>query len=240
MSAKQKILTPFEWCMIGGTFLSTILCALFITGIKEAASDYTWWITSIGAVMNIICCCFSARGSKWTFLFGAIYNCLYAFFCVITAHYGNAAVYGLVFLPLQLVGWLQWKKLGTKDSGQVSAKRLSWKWRIILIVVSLVVMVGLWFLLRSVGGRDSLWDSMSTVLCIIAQLMLTFAFMEQWFIWIGVDAITVVMWLLSTWSGYKTNGVVNLSELNMVICYFFVLVNSVNGLIVWLGLSRKD
>lgn len=238
----NRILTPFEWCLIGGTVVSTILCAIFLDGFSNAVSDFSWWFTSIAAVLNICCCCFSARGSRWTFLFGFIYNCMYTEYCFQTSHYGNAAVYGLIFLPLQVFGWLQWRKLGSRTEGEdvVDAKRLSWKWRAIVTVASAAVMAALAFLLKSIGGQDSLVDSMSTVLCVIAQLMLTFAFMEQWFIWIAVNVLTIAMWALSAWTGYRTEGVVNLSDLNLVICYIFVLVNSINGLLVWLRLSRKD
>lgn len=238
----KRILTAFEWCLIGGTVLSTVLCAIFLTGARTAMGDFYWWFTSIAALLNILCCCFSARGSKWTFLFGFIYNCMYTVYCFQTCHYGNAAVYGLVFLPLQVIGWLQWKKLGSSelDADAVDAKRLSWKWRAVVTLASAFVMAALALLLKRIGGQDSLVDSMSTVLCVIAQLMLTFAFMEQWFIWIGVNLLTIVMWALSVWNGYRADGVLNLSDLNLVICYIFVLINSINGLSVWLTLSKKD
>lgn len=237
----KKILTAFEWCMIGGTVLSTVLCAVFLDGLSNVLGDFTWWFTSVAAILNICCCCFSARGSKWTFLFGFVYNCMYTVYCFQTSHFGNAAVYGLVFLPLQVIGWLQWRRLGSggTEDDVVDAKRLSWKWRIIVTVASIAIMGGLALLLRRIGGQDSLVDSMSTVLCVIAQLMLTFAFMEQWFIWIGVNVITIIMWALSAWSAYKTEGAVNLSDLNLVICYVFVLFNSINGLLVWMRLSRR-
>lgn len=235
---KNKVLTPFEWVMIGGTFLAVLLSAIFVTGCREAFTDFDWWITSVAAVLNICCCACSARGSKWTFIFGAIYNIMYTYYCFVTAHYGNAAVYGLCFLPLQLIGWLQWKRIGNAgDSAQVAAKRLSWKLRGLITLGSLLVMFGLWLLLKTVGGQDSAVDSMCTVLCVIAQLLLTFAFMEQWFIWIAVNVLTMIMWALSTAAAVKA-GQSFLSDLNLVICYGFVLVNSINGLIVWLKLSK--
>lgn len=239
MKKKSNMLTPFDGVLIGGTFLAVVLSAVFITGCRVAFTDFDWWVTSLAAVLNICCCVCSARGSKLTFLFGALYNILYTYYCFVTAHYGNAAVYGLCFLPLQLVGWLQWRRIGNAaDSSQVAAKRLSWKQRGLITVVSVLVMAGLWLLLRSVGGQDSMVDSMCTVLCVIAQLLLTFAFMEQWIIWIAVNLLTLVMWVLSAVAAVKA-GQSFVSDLNLVICYLFVLVNSINGLLVWLRLSKK-
>ncbi len=235
---RESILRPFEWVMIIGTALAVIISAIFVTGLGNAVSDFDWWVTSIAAILNICCCTCSARGSRWTFFFGALYNIMYTYYCIVTAHYGNAAVYGLCFLPLQLVGWLHWRRIGNnEESSQVAAKRLSWKMRGLITLASAVVMVGLWLLLRNVGGHDSEVDAICTVLCVIAQLLLTFAFMEQWFVWIAVNVLTLVMWALSAAASVKA-GHSLASDLNLVICYAFVLINSINGLRVWLALSK--
>ena len=125
---KKSVLETFDWLLIIGTLVSTICFAIFGIGIGNAVSDYDWWITSIAAVLNIICVVLSAKGSSLNFVFGFIFNMMYTYYCIQTHHFGNAAVYGLVFLPMQVVGWLQWKKLGTTgDSDQVAAKRLTRK-----------------------------------------------------------------------------------------------------------------
>ena len=67
----------------------------------------------------------------------------------------------------------------------------------------------------------------------LGQTLLTLAYFEQWFIWIAVNLLTVVLWVLSFF-----NGGYNLSDLNLAICYFFVLLSSLNGLRVWLKLSK--
>ena len=39
------------------------------------------------------------------------------------------------------------------------------------------------------------WDSMTTALCIVAYWMLSRKFIEQWFVWLAVDAITVGLYI---------------------------------------------
>ena len=236
---RNNLLGIFDWVLIAGTFLAIVLSAFLVTGIGNAVRDFDWWLTSVAAMLNICCCVCSAKGSRWTFLFGALYNAMYTYYCIATAHYGNAAVYGLCFLPLQLVGWLQWRKIGNaEDSSQVAAKRLSWKARGIIAALSLAVMAGLWFILDAVGGEDSEVDSMCTVVCIIAQLLLTFAYTEQWFLWIAVNVLTILMWNMSAADSLAAGESIG-SDFNLVICYVFVLLNSINGLVVWMKLSKS-
>lgn len=229
---KKISLTAFEWTLVAGTILCPLLTAIF-SG-PAVLGDWEWWFTYIAAVLNIFCCVYSAKGSSWTFLFGSVYDSMYAVYCIYTHHYGNAAVYGIFFLLMQLLGYIRWRRLGdVGDSGQVAAKRLSWKGRIWLTLATLAGMAVLVVVLRKLGGSNVMVDAVCTALCIIAQLLLTLAYFEQWFIWIGVNVATIVLWAVSA-----TEGPLSLSSLNLAICYFFVLLTSVNGLRVWYGLSK--
>lgn len=231
---KKSFLSPFEWLLVAGTFVCPLLTASLSADRVSIFSNWEWWLTFVASMLNIFCCVCSAKGSSWTFLFGAIYNALYSFYCIKTAHYGNAAVYGLFFLPMQLVGWLRWRKLGTiEDSGQVAAKRLTIRQRIVLLCGVLLGMGLLLLALNYMNGRDIVVDAVCTAVCVVAQTLLTLAYFEQWFLWIAVNVLTVILWTLSFF-----NSGFNLSDLNLAICYFFVLLTSINGLRVWLKLSK--
>lgn len=233
---KKSVLQGFEWFIIIGTIVCTLLFAIFGIGIREAINDYEWWITTIAAVLNIFCVVLGAKGSKWNFLFGLIYNIIYAYYCIHTSHYGNAAVYGAFFVPMQIVGWYQWNKIGTAgDLDQVAAKRLSGKQRMWLSLASAVLVVGVWAALHFVGGADAELDAILMVICVIAQILLTFAYMEQWYIWIAVNLLTVVMWTMSALRGEQ-----RLADINIVITYIFTLINAVNGLMIWRRLSSQS
>lgn len=232
---KKSVLNTFDWLLILGTAVSTICFAIFGIGLSNAVSDYDWWITSIAAILNIICVVLSAKGSSLNFIFGFIFNLMYTYYCIQTHHFGNAAVYGLVFLPMQVVGWLQWRKLGTTgESDQVAAKRLSAKQGIMVAAASVVVVAIALVVLNAVGGRDVLLDSTLMVLCVIAQILLTFAFMEQWYLWIFINVLTIAMWVASA-----VGGEGKMTDYNLVITYIFTFINSLNGLRVWMKLSAS-
>lgn len=231
---KKSALRPFDWFIIVGTILSVVLYSVFALDLKTAIRDLDWWIAA-ASVINIFCVVLCAKGLRLNFVFGFVYNILYAWYCIRTNHYGNALVYGLYFLPMQVVGYIQWKKVGTTgESNQVAARRLSPKMRWIGAVASLVIAAGVCVALHFLGGKDAEVDAFVTVLCVAAQLLLTFAYAEQWIIWILVNVFTVAMWVLSALRGNGTPY-----DPLIVITYFFTLLNSLNGLRVWLKLSAK-
>ena len=68
---------------------------------------------------------------------------------------------------------------------------------------------------------------------ILGQYLLSTAYMEQWFFWIGVNIASVVMWVLTLRQSPDSSY-----ALIYVVKYSFYLLNSLNGLRIWIGLSR--
>lgn len=77
-------------------------------------------------------------------------------------------------------------------------------------------------------------DAMSTVCNIMGQLLMSTAYMEQWVFWIGVNVSSVVMWALTLSSSPHDSY-----ALIYLVKYSFYLLNSLNGLRIWLALSRS-
>ena len=232
---KRTVLQPFDWFLIAGILVTTMLYSILVADIRLSVHSADWWITSICSIVNILCVVLSAKGSRLNFLFGIIYNILYAIYCIRTGHLGNAAVYGVFFLAMQFVGYAQWRKIGTRGDGeQVAARRLSVRGILSVSVISVAAVAAVYFILRALGGNDVVFDALVTVVCIIAQVLLTFAYVEQWYLWILVNILTIVMWAISSFKGHGTGY-----DAIMVINYSFTLINSVNGLRFWYKLSRQ-
>ena len=115
---------------------------------------------------------------------------------------------------------------------QVKARRFSWKSRVLLTVGCTTAVIAGGILLQKLGDPQPFKDSLTTVLSIVAQTLMALAFMEQWVLWIITNVVSVVMWSVCVARGEAHAAV-------MVIMWVFYLLNSVNGLRVWLQLSRQ-
>ncbi len=228
----NRILSFYDWLLIVGVIVSNVIYSV-LTGSLDA-------VGSLASVSGVLCVVLVAKGSIWNYLFGLVNVSLYALISYKAALYGDAALNALYYVPMQFIGFWQWRRRGAAmseteagDKGvQVHARRFSWAQRVILAVGCAAAVVAGGFILKHFGDPQPFKDSTTTVLSIVAQALMALAFMEQWALWIITNIVSVVMWSICVARGEAHAGV-------MVIMWVFYLMNSINGLRVWINLSRK-
>ena len=228
---KTRILSLYDWFLIIGVIASNILYSILSGNID--------FVGSVASIAGVLCVVLVAKGSIWNYLFGVVNVSMYAYISYKAALYGDAALNALYYVPMQFIGWWQWRKRGaalsdveTDGKGvQVQARRFDWRQRILLAVGCVTAVVAVGFLLRHFGDPQPFKDSATTVLSIVAQALMALAFMEQWALWIITNVVSVVMWCICVARGEAHAAV-------MVIMWTFYLLNSLNGFRVWLKLSR--
>ena len=228
---KNKVLSLYDWFLIAGVIVSNIVYSV-MTGTLDV-------IGSLAGITGVLCVVLVAKGSIWNYLFGLVNVSLYAYISYKASLYGDAGLNALYYLPMQFVGWWQWRRRGAAVSEaeadgkgvQVKARRFNWKQRTVLALSCAAAVVAMGFVLKEVGDPQPFKDSATTVLSIVAQALMALAFMEQWALWIITNVISVAMWSICVARGEAHAGV-------MVIMWAFYLLNSINGLRVWLKLSK--
>ena len=228
----NRILSFYDWLLIVGVIVSNVIYSV-LTGSLDA-------VGSLASISGVLCVVLVAKGSIWNYLFGLVNVSLYALISYKAALYGDAALNALYYVPMQFIGFWQWRRRGAAmseteagDKGvQVRARRFSWAQRVILAVGCAAAVVAGGFILKHFGDPQPFKDSTTTVLSIVAQALMALAFMEQWALWIITNIVSVVMWSICVARGEAHAGV-------MVIMWVFYLMNSINGLRVWLKLSKS-
>lgn len=230
---KTRILSPYDWFLIIGVISSNIIYA--------ALSGNVDLVGSVAAIAGVLCVVLVAKGSIWNYLFGIVNVTMYAYISYKAALYGDAALNALYYVPMQFIGWWQWRRRGAAVSHsegdgrsvQVNARRFSWTHRAFLSVGCIAGVTAVGFVLKYMGDPQPFKDSTTTVLSIVAQALMALAFMEQWVLWIITNIVSVVMWAVCVARGEAHAAV-------MVIMWTFYLLNSLNGLRVWLKLSASS
>lgn len=228
---KTKVLSLYDWFLIVGVIVTNIVYSV-LTGSLDV-------IGSVAGITGVLCVVLVAKGSIWNYAFGLVNVSLYAWISYKAALYGDAGLNALYYLPMQFIGWWQWRRRGAavseaeagENGVQVKARRMTPLQRVLLAAVCVMLVVAGGFLLRYLGDPQPFKDSATTILSIIAQALMALAFMEQWALWIITNIISVVMWSVCVARGDAHSGV-------MVIMWIFYLLNSLNGLRTWLKLSR--
>ena len=261
---KDKVLSLYDWFLILGVVISSTIYTVF--SVRSGSETLQGALLgSAAGIAGVFCVVLVAKGSIWNYLFGLVNVSLYAWISYKASLYGDACLNAFYYLPMQFIGWWQWRRraeisplpsLGREDRAEASvgrdergdavetpvrdergrntvrARRMDWTWRIVLALGCAAAVVACGFALRHFGDPQPFKDSATTVLSIVAQALMALAFMEQWALWIITNVLSVIMWSILAFRGEPHSGL-------MVIMWSFYLLNSINGLGVWLKLSDK-
>lgn len=233
---KHRILSSYDIFLIAGVVVCNAVYSFL-------CRDFDL-VGSLASIAGVLCVVLVAKGSIWNYLFGVINVSLYAWISYKASLYGDAGLNAFYYFPMQFIGWWQWRRRGAATSSsdaermsgeknsdtRVKARRMTWIQRLSLAAGCLCLVVAGGFILRYLDDPQPFKDSATTVLSIVAQALMALAFMEQWALWIITNIISVVMWVICVARGEAHAGL-------MVIMWGFYLLNSINGLRVWIGLS---
>lgn len=187
--------------------------------------DTPWSL--ISGLLGICSVVLSAQGNILTFVFGFGQVGTYTYLCVQERFYAEIAL-NIFYFVTMIYGVYVWKKRLQGDSWQIQTRRLQRKHvpLLLLSVSALSVLVG-WFLQAYTDDPQPYLDAFTTVPAIVAQILMVLAFREQWYIWMMVDVLALVMWLRA-------------GNYCMAAQYFFWCANCVYGYVQWTRQCVKD
>lgn len=207
-----------------------IFANAMIMGISIYQGDTVLGIAA--SVTGVICVILCGMGKVSNYFFGTINVILYAIVAYKAKYYGDVMLNLFYYFPTNILGWIVWKKHMDKESNAVYKRRMTWKQDLLLLVISVVGIWGYGYILKLMGGNLPLVDSMSTVLSVIAQILMIKRFMEQWIIWIVVDVVSVIMWVAALF----TEG----SSIAVLLMWSVYLANAIIMFVKWLKESKNQ
>ncbi len=237
----QKFNKWFNAFILIGMTVAVILATAMKLGGAETGK-LLLLVSAFGSLMGILSTVCSANGIIWTFVFGLFDVAIYAVVCFISGKYGNAAQHALYFVPMQFVGLWQWRKRGAHSSDKkVQARRLNPRQWLITGAAFLAISVAAYLILahfdksaaQSFIKTAVLMDALAMVCNIFGQYLMSTAYMEQWYFWIGVNIFSVIMWAQTLKGASDSYAII------YIIKYSFYLVNALNGLRIWFELSKN-
>jgi nicotinamide mononucleotide transporter len=187
--------------------------------------DTPWSL--ISGLLGICSVVLSAQGNILTFVFGFGQVATYTYLCVREQFYAEIALNIYYFLTM-IYGVYVWKKrLQTDSSLQIQTRQLRGKSLplLLLSVTTFSVLVG-WFLQVYTDDPQPYLDAFTTVPALVAQILMILAYREQWYIWMMVDVLALVMWLRA-------------GNYCMAAQYFFWCANCVYGYVQWTRCAER-
>lgn len=177
----------------------------------------------ISAFFGITYTFLAGKGSPICYLFGVIGSSFYGYLAFHNALWGNLILYMGYYVPMQILGFFKWNahlKEGEKDIIKIS---LSQKDRILLFsittAISLIAIVCLYFM----QDKNPIIDGITTVFSIAGMYLTVRRAIEQWLIWIIVNALSVIMWGAIILQGEKAFSTVIMWSVYFFLAIYFYL-----------------
>jgi len=207
-----------------------IFANAMILGISIYQKDTVLGIAA--SITGVICVILCGMGKVSNYIFGTVNTILYAIVAWKARYFGEVMLNLLYYLPTNIIGWFVWRKNFNQESKHVYMRRMTWKQLILLGLICVAGVLGYSLILKLMGGNLPLIDSMSTVLSVIAQILLIKRFTEQWIIWIVVDVVSVVMWVAALFTEAESVAVL------LMWCVY--LANAIIMYFIWLKESKQQ
>lgn len=180
-------------------------------------------VSGLLGITSVILC---SQGNIWTFAFGFGQILTYSYLCYLERFYAGLGMNAFYFVS-QIYGIYAWRKLRTDGEVVIKPRSLSLgRFAVLCMSVAVVSLLTGWVLQQYTDDSQPYLDAVTTVISVVAQVMLVMAIRQQWWLWLAVDVLFVIMWVVAgNWS--------------MVAQYSFWCINCVYGLLRWRDLAAK-
>lgn len=195
-----------------------------------------YWKDSLVGVFasltGIWCVVLVAKGKIINYYFGMVNVLAYAYIAYHQHYYGEVMLNIFYFFPMQFVGIYLWKKkTRSTQKNAVKVVYMTHKQRLFWSFITITATLIYGFVLKKLGGNLPFVDASSTVMSVIAMILMVFVFVEQWVLWILVDLVTIIMW----WCVMIKGG----NDIAVLVMWIAFLVNAVYGLYNWIKLEKQ-
>ena len=236
MPAEETMKTFIRFCIeqLCGWRPTEVLWLAFSLSSIIALSVH-WGDTAIGmtaAITGMMYTVLAGKGKPSCFLFGLVNTPLYAWIAFNAGYYGDLSlnIYYFIMMFPGLAAWLRHRS-SVAETGIVRT-RLSNKSRLQLFAMCIIGILVLWGILHLINGSRPFCDAVTNILSIAAMLLTVRRAIEEWVLWIIVNAVEVFMW----WKAWCAGG----GSISVLLMWLLFLANGIYLLSLWLRIEYKQ
>jgi nicotinamide mononucleotide transporter len=170
------------------------LVAPLNTVVFVLGNDHVSWAEILGFVTGAACVWLTVRCHIANFPVGIANS---AFFLILfaTSRLWADSSLQILYIVLGFIGWWQWLHGGPARTRLQVGRTPPW----VFIVAGLFIVSGTWsltILLGAVHDIAPFWDALTTCLSLVAQALLNWKKIENWYFWIAADVVYVPLYVV--------------------------------------------
>ena len=196
-----------------------LIAGLLVQAITYCLMPHSPWAL-VSGMLGICSVVLGAQGNILTFVFGFAQVVTYTYLCIVERFYGEIAI-NIYYFFTMISGVYCWRRRLSDNSLQVQTRRLSRNiFPLLSVAIALLSLLVGWLLQRYTDDPQPYLDAFTTVPAIVAQILMVMAYREQWYLWLVVDVLALVMWLRA-------------ENYCMAVQYAFWCANCIYGYVQW-------
>lgn len=213
---------PFDYAFLFGLLAVQLVVSLITF---DAGEGFAWNVfiliaSFIGTLATIIC----AKGKMSYYVWGFIQTIMFLVLNI-KWHLWVETAEQIYYLITMVIGVFIWKKnIGRND--EIQSKVFHKKQFILTVVGLIIASAGIYLFDKNVlHGSAPLLDTLSLSIAIIANILCSFCYKEQWILWFVLDVIQAILYFV-------------IGQPIMAIMYIGWTINCVYGYFQWI--ARKE
>nr|WP_320118452.1 nicotinamide riboside transporter PnuC [uncultured Marinifilum sp.] len=180
-------------------------------------------IEIIGTLSGLIFLYLEIKQNKWLWPVGLLTSVMYIYVFFEAKLYADMSLQ-FYYVFISIYGWIIWSYGSNQIKEELPVTHLSRKLFVTLFAVSMAIYVVISYVLVNFTDASlPYWDAFTTALSIVATWMLARKILEQWLVWVIVNAVSLGLYIYK--GLYPTS-----------ILFFFYTVLAIIGYLQW----KKD
>ena len=219
-----RLLTKFEW----GLWITSVILVV-ISFLLSGREDWMNFAASIIGVTGLI---FVAKGMVIGQFLGVVFSVFYAIISYRFRYYGEMLTYICMSGPMAVVTAIAWLRHPFQKSAEVEVNQLRRVHWISLPILTALVTVVFYFILRALGTANLTVSTVSVATSFIAVYLLLFRSPYYAIGYAMNDLVLIILWVLASLK--------DRAYIPVVICFLAFFLNDAYAFYNWQKMKRRQ
>lgn len=152
------------------------------------------WVEILGTILGLIFLTLEIKENKWLWPVGLLTSIMYIYVFFGAKFYADMSLQ-FYYVAVSIYGWFRWSS-SSNDKIILPIRNITYQLCIKLSFISIILFLLISYILNNFTDSPiPYWDAFTTSLSIVATWMLAQKFLEQWLVWVFVNAISLGLYV---------------------------------------------
>lgn len=207
------------------------LCSVAVVALSFALSGGDW-LSGAASLIGVTALIFVAKGYVLGQVLTVVFSVFYGAISFLFQYYGEMITYLCMTTPIALMSVVSWLRHPYQDSQEVAVQDVSRRQVVVMLVWSIIVTAGFYFILRALNNANLAISTVSITTSFLASYLTFLRSPYYALAYAANDVVLILLWVLA--------AMTDVTCLPMVLCFVMFLINDLYGFVNWQRMRRRQ